>query len=153
MSVQGINSTNQTTPKTYSEQNLLGKDDFLKIFVQQLKHQDPLKPLEDKEFIAQMAQFSSLEQLTNLSKIAESIAQEIQSPREINLNQNLIGNYSNLIGMKGYWFDQEGMELFGNIESLILRNQQYFALVDGKEVLIDDLHKVEMETGSNESNL
>ena len=46
----------------------MGKDDFLKLLVGQLQHQDPMQPADDTQFIGQMAQFSQLEQETNTAK-------------------------------------------------------------------------------------
>lgn len=48
----------------------MGKDDFLKLMTTQLRRQDPMKPVDDTAFLAQMAQFTSLEQLTNLGTVA-----------------------------------------------------------------------------------
>ena len=46
----------------------MGKQDFLNLLVLQLRYQDPLNPVDDKEFIAQMAQFSTLEQMTAMAR-------------------------------------------------------------------------------------
>lgn len=55
----------------------LDKDAFLKLLTTQLANQDPLNPMEDKEFIAQMAQFSTLEQIQNMNKNLQASQKEI----------------------------------------------------------------------------
>ena len=74
MSINSVQSTmaNQTT-STYFQQDILGKEDFLQLLVVQLENQDPLEPIRNEDFIAQLAQFSSLEQLQNLGTSMESL--------------------------------------------------------------------------------
>jgi flagellar basal-body rod modification protein FlgD len=55
-------------------ESVMGKDDFLKLLIVQLRNQDPLEPMKGTEFATQLAQFSSVEQLTNInSNLSESI--------------------------------------------------------------------------------
>ena len=64
--IQSAGETAQTQASS-KDRNALGKDQFLKLLTEQLKHQDPTKPMDDTAFVAQLAQFSSLEQMSNVN--------------------------------------------------------------------------------------
>lgn len=111
----------------------LGKDEFLKILLTQLQNQDPMNPMEDQEFIAQMAQFSSLEQMTNMN---ESIQKFID-----NQTHNDFVSHSDLIGKKVEWEkvisegvdgeDPETELLEGLVTSVIFKDGQAKLVIDG----------------------
>jgi flagellar basal-body rod modification protein FlgD len=68
-------SSSSTTAK--KNPNEIGKDDFLKLLVGQLQHQDPMQPSDDTQFIGQMAQFSQLEQESNTATSTTSMADQL----------------------------------------------------------------------------
>ena len=63
----------------------MGKDQFLKLFVAQLQHQDPMSPMNDSEFMGQMASFSTLEQVSNLAAANERVAANLTASNAIGL--------------------------------------------------------------------
>lgn len=87
------NSKNKRTPTSN-----LDKDDFLKLLTVQLKNQDPMNPMEDMEFISEMASFSSLEQMLNINSSVEEISSQITSNKTqqamMYLGTNVVANTS-----------------------------------------------------------
>lgn len=83
----------------------LGKDEFLQLLMAQIRNQDPLDPMDDKEFIAQMTTFSSLEQMMNMNN---SIQQLVQ-----NQTVSPVIQYSHMIGkeVSYYKLDEESGEI------------------------------------------
>lgn len=85
MSVSDVYSQASTATAATEDNNVLGKDDFLTLLVAQLQNQDPLNPSDSTEFTAQLAQFSSLEQLQNVNdtlgnfEVYQSTLNNIQS--------------------------------------------------------------------------
>ncbi len=89
-----------------SSEKIMGKDDFLKMLLTQLKYQDPLNPMQGAEFSAQLAQFSSVEQLANINKtLLDSIDGNYLLSTSINntLAATVIGRDVKAYGNQVYW--------------------------------------------------
>ena len=126
-----VDTFNKTLNAGKVKQDGLNKDDFLKILITQLSNQDPTKPMEDKEFIAQMAQFSTLEQMTNMNEEFSKVANRLQSAQalgmlgktvEIEIGESLIsgqveavtgGEYPNIL-VEGKYYGLESISRIRN---------------------------------------
>lgn len=94
-------TSSASTPQTTATQpgSTLGKDDFLKLFVTQLQNQDPMSPQDNSQFMAQMAQFSTLEQITNLATATERMGFAGQVSQSVALIGHTVG-YTNADGVQ-----------------------------------------------------
>jgi flagellar basal-body rod modification protein FlgD len=99
MTTNPITSSTNATQSSFSQAagGALGKDTFLKLLAAQLQHQNPLNPTDDQQFLAQMAQMSTVEQVTNLA----------QGQQEATRSQQMTEAVS-LIGRTVTWQDQNG---------------------------------------------
>jgi flagellar basal-body rod modification protein FlgD len=97
-SIASTTSASSTTPtaNVVNPKGMLDKDDFLKLFVAQLQHQDPMSPMDNDQMVAQMSQLSSVEQLTNLAASNAGMAKALA-------HSNAVG----LIGRTVTWTDGE----------------------------------------------
>jgi flagellar basal-body rod modification protein FlgD len=102
---QAGTSANPTQPKSAAQ--TLGKDDFLKLLVGQLQHQDPLAPSDDQQWIGQMAAFSQLEQVSNMAASSQKIVDTL------NMNGTL-----SLIGHTVTYLDANGASQTGKVDTV-----------------------------------
>jgi flagellar basal-body rod modification protein FlgD len=112
-------ATSATTRK--ATDNILGKDDFLKLMVAQMKNQDPMNPSDDKDNIAQMAQFSSLEQITNLASATQELADRVTTTQML----GLIGHSVSYVG-------DDGATATGTVQSVQVGGGSTKLTIDGK---------------------
>lgn len=130
---------NQSTSRTPSPE--LGKDEFMKILMTQLQNQDPTDPMDDKEFISQMATFSSLEQMMNMASSIDTLVQsQLVSP---------VVKYSHMIGKKVSYqaYDEETGENGDTETSNIVAVSQkdgwaILELENGEKVYADSITQI-----------
>ncbi|WP_311082679.1 flagellar hook capping FlgD N-terminal domain-containing protein [Paenibacillus polymyxa] len=133
-------NVNNVKTASAKDTKTMGKDQFLKILITQLQNQDPMQPLEDKEFIAQMAQFSSVEQLMNISTQLNALGQSL-------------GTASGLIGKEVSWIEAgkkdsitgetgAGSVKSGIVDSIVIRDGVQYAKMGAAEVALKDVTSV-----------
>ncbi|WP_203556357.1 flagellar hook capping FlgD N-terminal domain-containing protein [Bacillus sp. B15-48] len=128
-------STKQTTSQLPSKE--LGKEQFLKVLVAQLQHQDMTQPMNDGEMITQMAQLSVLEQLSNLNS---SISSFVLAANEKDLSQ-----YSGMLEKQVTWVDPlTNQSETGVISGISLKNNQVYFKIDDQEILSSAIISVEL---------
>ncbi len=110
----------------------LDRDSFLKLLVTELRHQDPTNPMNDREFISQMAQFSSLEQMTNMNTSIQNMNRSAKS-----------GEAYALLGMRVEAYNpQTERRVSGTVSSIFYKDNEV-KLTVGKEIIgLNDIQAV-----------
>ena len=115
-SIPSLNSTPGAKTQAASGANsAMGKDQFLKLFVAQLQHQDPMNPMQDSDFMGQMASFSTLEQVSNLA------------------SENARSNAIGLLGRTVTYKNKDGAELTGTVEKVSTKDGKPSLTVGGAD--------------------
>ncbi|HAA43476.1 MAG TPA: flagellar biosynthesis protein FlgD [Ruminiclostridium sp.] len=131
--IQDIINATENKAKERNTGNGLGKDDFLRLLITQLTHQDPMNPVDDKEFIAQMAQFSALEQMQNMSSDFSQIKAFSMIGKTV--TASVINKGTNAKEL-----------VHGIVESVTIENGKSVLSVNGKDVPVDSIISVEDES-------
>lgn len=146
-----LSNKKQTVKQTGS--NSLGKDAFLQLLVTQLQHQDPTAPMDNTEYISQLAQFSSLEQAQNMTKAIENL---LDSQK-----QSQLMNYTTFIGKEVEWHeitdkvDENGNFIVNNGKGVIKQmkfvdGEPLFVLDDGKEITPGNVSSISNQSAATE---
>lgn len=135
--IKNTQTNKDSTRKTGGE---MGKNDFLNLLVTQLRYQDPLKPVDDKEFIAQMAQFSSLEQMQNMNNV-------LTNSQAFNLiGKDVTANVA----------DEKTLEVTtvsGLVSTVKMSNGKTYLVINGKDIEADKVVEVNANIYNTNSNL
>jgi flagellar basal-body rod modification protein FlgD len=135
--ISGIGGNNSTSPasalsKAVGNDKFVSQNTFLKLLITQLKNQDPMNPQDSSQFVAELAQFSSLEQMTQLSKSMQTV---------------LESSITNLLGRKVTVADPTTTSGFleGTVSGVVYYADGPAVTVNGKDYPLAQIQNVKVE--------
>jgi len=138
-----ISTVTTETATTASSQAELDKDAFLQLLVLELQNQDPLEPVDNSDMLAQLAQFSALESMTNLNDSFEALSG--------NVDQLNFITASTLLGTTVTGVDLNGDIRTGVVEAVHLDGSNVVLTVDGEFMYVAGLLSIEHDTAATET--
>ncbi|MDA1267348.1 MAG: flagellar biosynthesis protein FlgD [Planctomycetota bacterium] len=144
--IQGLASTDPITGAAAPGTQALDKDAFMQLLVAQLKNQDPMAPTDNQEFIAQLAQFSSLEEMQGVNENLVALAYL----QEGNAMLGQLTNSSALIGKQVTYSGEDGSEQTGVVDAVKLVNSQVMLSIGGEDVPLTALSGVSGNEGAGD---
>lgn len=111
--------------------NELGKDAFLRLLVEQLKNQDPFEPMGNTEFLSQLAQFRSLEQLQTLENALSTMAMMMAVDQGVGL-----------LGKRVEGTDSAGANLVGTVQALRFDGEDIVVCLEEGELRLEDVERI-----------
>ena len=124
------------------DQKELDKDAFLQLLVLQMQNQDPLEPMDNADMLAQLAQFSSLEQMNNLNDSFQTLNTNFEVLSS-SFGQLSFISANALLGRTIAGTDTEGVAREGVVEHVILDAGTVFLSVDGAQIPMDNIQRVQ----------
>lgn len=121
-----------TTEDIAANSSISDKDMFLQLLVTQMQYQDPLSPQDNQEFLAQMAQFTSLEQMQNMNKSME------------------MSTANNMVGKIVTGTNSDGDAVLGVVEGMRIINGNAYVRVGEEDILLSDITAITAEVDANE---
>ena len=149
------NDTSYSNKGEKKDGSILGKDDFLKLMITQLRYQNPLEPMDNTQYISQMASFSALEQMQNLNTSFEKMSALLT---DYFIPQLQWQQSAQVLGKTVTYLNparEEGQPDFltGRVESVLARDGQIYFIINDTEVSMNSVTQVWADNDSTEEIL
>ncbi|MFO7820385.1 MAG: flagellar hook capping FlgD N-terminal domain-containing protein [Halanaerobacter sp.] len=129
---EGATDTDESDEVSDAVNDSMGKDEFLNLLTTQLKNQNPLEPMDNKEFVSQMAQFSSLEQMNNMN----SNMNDFLKFQKISQAGSLVGKEVEVLN------SDTGQNIVGEIERANVTEDETMVTINGKQYPLANIQQI-----------